>query len=180
MVADPESCHNASLVSASSSGPHSSRLLELSLFQTRRPAERLQVWPLLVSSAMWSVHLSSLIFWTPRVVSHKSPVELFALFASRGKSWPIRKCIQPHDTLSECSSLLKEPCCCCVCSPSWLDDFKDYGLTPEDGDSLNCAQIVTLAKLGIFTAPQCNDLKVELAPQKCCGAAAAASPPAGK
>jgi hypothetical protein len=129
---------------------------------------------------MWSVHLSSLIFWTPLVVGHRSLLELFATFASQGKSWPIRKCTQPHDTLSECNSLLKEPCCCCVPSPSWLDDFKDYGLTPEDGDSLNCAQIVTLAKLGIFTAPQCNDLKVELAPQKCCGAAASASPPAGK
>jgi hypothetical protein len=61
-----------------------------------------------------------------------------------------------------------------------VDDFKDFGGTPEDGDSLNCAQIVTLAKLGIFDAPECNDLKVELAPQKCCGTSAATSPTTGK
>jgi hypothetical protein len=56
---------------------------------------------------------------------------------------------------------------------SWLDNFKDFGNTPEDGDSLNCAQIVALGKTGFWTAAECNDLKVELAPQKCCGTAVA-------
>jgi hypothetical protein len=57
-----------------------------------------------------------------------------------------------------------------------LDDFKDFGDDPEDGDSLNCAQIVAMGKVGFWTAAECHDLKVELAPQKCCGTAVAATP----
>jgi hypothetical protein len=52
----------------------------------------------------------------------------------------------------------------------WLDDFKDYGDDDDEGDSINCAQIVTLGKLGFWDARECNGLKVELASSKCCGA----------
>jgi hypothetical protein len=51
-----------------------------------------------------------------------------------------------------------------------LDDFKDVGVDPEFGDSLNCAQVVTLGKLGLWTAEECSDLLVELAHIKCCSA----------
>jgi hypothetical protein len=50
-----------------------------------------------------------------------------------------------------------------------LDDFKDFGDDIEDGDSLNCAQIVTLGNLGWWHPDECSDLLVELAATKCCG-----------
>jgi hypothetical protein len=56
-------------------------------------------------------------------------------------------------------------------SPSWLDDFKDVGPNPEVGDSLNCAQVVTAAKLGLWQPNDCSDLLVEGARTKCCGPA---------